>query len=135
MHTYLKKVQRLNIFILKLSTNFACCTTWLTCYIFVMTILLECSWRWKGNWALCLSCICLLAMRTLICVTFSLFFWCQGFGAISASGSSWTFLFTFLNESAILHSHTMFEFSLDSKNAEKNACRHCLTKAKLILIT
>ena len=26
----------------------------------------------RGSWSLCLSCICLLAMRTLICVTFSL---------------------------------------------------------------
>ena len=26
----------------------------------------------KGSWSLCLSCICLLAMHTLICVTFSL---------------------------------------------------------------
>ena len=26
----------------------------------------------NGSWSLCLSCICLLAMHTLICVTFSL---------------------------------------------------------------
>ena len=26
----------------------------------------------RGIWSLCLSCICLLAMHTLICVTFSL---------------------------------------------------------------
>ena len=26
----------------------------------------------RGSWTLCLSCICLLAMRTLICATFSL---------------------------------------------------------------
>ena len=26
----------------------------------------------RGSWSLCLSCICLLAMHTLICVTFSL---------------------------------------------------------------
>ena len=26
----------------------------------------------RGEWSLCLSCICLLAMHTLICVTFSL---------------------------------------------------------------
>ena len=26
----------------------------------------------RGSWSLCLSCICLLAMYTLICVTFSL---------------------------------------------------------------
>ena len=39
-----------------------------------------------------------------------------------------------LNESAILHGDTMFEFSLDSKHADKNACRHCWTKTKLILI-
>ena len=26
----------------------------------------------KGSWSLCLSCICLLAMHTLICITFSL---------------------------------------------------------------
>ena len=26
----------------------------------------------RGSWTLCLSCICLLAMHTLICVTFSL---------------------------------------------------------------
>ena len=25
----------------------------------------------RGSWSLCLSCICLLAMHTLICVTFS----------------------------------------------------------------
>ena len=26
----------------------------------------------RGSWSLCLSCICLLAVHTLICVTFSL---------------------------------------------------------------
>ena len=26
----------------------------------------------RGSWSLCLSCICLLSMHTLICVTFSL---------------------------------------------------------------
>ena len=29
------------------------------------------AWR-RGSWSLCLSCVCLLAMHTLICVTFSL---------------------------------------------------------------
>ena len=42
-----------------------------------------------------LSCICLLAMHTLICHFFS-FSWCRGLAAASACGSSWTFLFTFL---------------------------------------
>ena len=28
--------------------------------------------RGRGSWSLCLSCICLLAMHTLTCVTFSL---------------------------------------------------------------
>ena len=46
-----------------------------------------------------LSCICLLAMHTLI-VNLCHFFsssWCQGLAATSACGSPWTFLFTFLN--------------------------------------
>ena len=47
----------------------------------------------RGSWSLCLSCICLLAMHTLICVTFSLLV--SGLAAASACGSSWTFLFTF----------------------------------------
>ena len=45
-----------------------------------------------------LSCICLLGMNTLICITFS-FSWFRGLAAISACGSSWTFLFTFFNVS------------------------------------
>ena len=46
---------------------------------------------------MCLSCICLLAMHTLICVTFSLPPGVGGFPAASACGSSWTFLFSFLH--------------------------------------
>ena len=49
----------------------------------------------RGRWSLCLSCICLLAMHTIICHFFSSS-WCQGLAATSACGSSWTFLFTFL---------------------------------------
>ena len=45
--------------------------------LFVYVFLLSCqhfdhlAWG-RGSWSLCLSCICLLAMHTLICVTFSL---------------------------------------------------------------
>ena len=52
----------------------------------------------EESWSLCLSCICLLAMHTLICVTFSLppggRVWLRLLQLI-AGGSSWTFLFTF----------------------------------------
>ena len=49
----------------------------------------------RGSWFLCLSCVCLLAMHTLICVTFSLPPGVRGW-LRPACGSSWTFLFTFL---------------------------------------
>ena len=49
----------------------------------------------RGSWSLCLWCICLLAMHTSICVTFSLPPGVR-LTTTSACGSSWTFLFTFL---------------------------------------
>ena len=50
-----------------------------------------------GSWSLCLSCICLLAMHTLVCATFSLPPGvCRGLATTSACGSPWTFQFTVL---------------------------------------
>ena len=40
----------------------------------------------RGSWSLCLSCICLLAVRALVCVAFSLPPWCRGLAAASACG-------------------------------------------------
>ena len=48
-----------------------------------------------GSWSLCLSCICLLAMHTLICVPFSLPPSVRVWLRLSACGRSWTFLLTF----------------------------------------
>ena len=48
----------------------------------------------RGSWSLCLSCFCLLAMHTLICVTFSLPPGVRGWLQLLLL-SSWTFLFTF----------------------------------------
>ena len=50
----------------------------------------------RGSWSLCLSCICLLAMRVGLCRFFSSS-WCRGLAAASACGASWTFLFTFFH--------------------------------------
>ena len=59
---------------------------------------------------MCLSCICLLAMHTLICHFFSSS-WCRGLAATSACVSSWTFLFTHLNV-------VLVELSLSTRHAE-----------------
>ena len=41
-------------------------------FVYVFSVLLAFDHLAWGSWSLCLSCICLLAMHTLICVTFSL---------------------------------------------------------------
>ena len=41
----------------------------LSVYVFLLSFYL--AWG-RRSWSLCLSCICLLAVHTLICVTFSL---------------------------------------------------------------
>ena len=42
-------------------------------YVFLLSLTLLDRLAWgKGGWSLCFSCICLLAMHTLICVTCSL---------------------------------------------------------------
>ena len=54
------------------------------------------AWR-RGSWILCSSCISLLDMHTLICVTFFLFLLVSWVSCdfCSACGSSWNFLICF----------------------------------------
>ena len=66
-------------------------------YVFLLSFQYFDHLAWgRGSWSLCLSCIFLLAMHTLICHFFS-FSLSWGLAAASACGSSWTFLFTFFN--------------------------------------
>ena len=74
-----------------------------TCFFCPLSIFDHLSWG-KEGWSLCLSCICLLAMHTLFCVTFSLPPGDRGMAATSACDSSWTFLFTFFRVNSRHHS-------------------------------
>ena len=67
-------------------------------YVFLCPFSILITWFGEEGAGLC-DCICLLAMHTLICVTFSL----PPAAAASASGSSWTFLFTFLRQVSDLY--------------------------------